>query len=131
MKVYYDGTPKGYSCIDMGNGPRIRSNINILTSVSLPENFIGTRSNQRAEYVALIYALQSIKSYTEYTLLGDCENVVFQMLGINKIKDHHLRQLNEIANAIIQLRGLQVNFDHVDRDNNPAGRYLEKYMKRR
>ena len=133
--IYYDGTPSGWVCTVRVNGtpkgPVLRGIPEVLHDVNLPEGFVSPGKNQRAEYVALIFALLQIDNYAHYKLIGDNENVTLQMQGINRTRSGHMVTLNQKAHDIINTRGLSVEFKHVHRAYNHAGVELDRYMRRR
>jgi len=133
--IYYDGTPLGWVCALKVNGtpkgPVIGEIPRILQSSNLPEGLVTSRSNQRAEYVALIFALSFVDNYSTHRLIGDNENVTKQMRGENKIKSGPMVTLNSKIREIINTRGLDIEFKHVHRGFNQAGTALDKYMRRR
>jgi len=133
--IYFDGSPKGWTCVDREdpNHPGSRdqhytTNKLLLAGLDLPEDFVTPTSNQRAEYLGLIRALQLITTYEPHLVIGDCENVILQMQGINRVRDKALKTLYDKAIEIIKVRGLNVEFGHVPRDDNLAGVFLEKYL---
>jgi len=129
FQVFFDGSPKGYSCIKMNGVPTVESNENILRSVGLPISIMGRTKSQRAEYIALIYLLLNVSDYDFHEVTGDCDNVILQMQGANRVKDKTLKILYDKCQEIILKNGLTLEYSHVKRDYNPAGIWLEHYIK--
>lgn len=92
---------------------------------NLSHTLISRTTSQRAEYAALIYALSTIEGYEEYEIIGDCENVILQMKGINRVKGD-MRYFYSAAQQLINTRGLNVSFKHVPRELNLAGQELDR-----
>lgn len=80
--------------------------------------FIGIKTNNVAEYTALITALKKAKSLTdsEITCYSDSELMIRQLNEIYKVKQPHLKELYE---QIIELKKhfKTVHFKHVRRTN--------------
>lgn len=135
--IYFDASPKGrgFICTVKVNGtpkgPFFRDISQVLTEVNLPVGMITKSTNQRAEYVALMAALLSIDNYDKHILIGDCENVILQMINVNQVKSGPMLTLNRKAHEVINTRGLDIDCRHVQRDNNQAGILLDAYMKPR
>lgn len=115
-KIYFDGSSRKNLFVVTDHRGRILSE----GSVDVP----ATKS-QRAEYKSLIAALRVIDTYKSVVLVGDCQNVILQMQGINRVRDSHLRKLYLEAQELINTRGLNVSFEHVLRDDNLAGLVLD------
>ena len=80
-----------------------------------------------AEYTAVILALEE-RLYGEKILLRTDSNLVVNQLSPTKpwrINYDHLKLLNSLVQDIIRNTGLLVEFEHVPRDENLAGRYIE------
>ena len=130
MKTYYsDGSPKGWLCVKKDNEYTILENKKLLEKIGLSADFVPRTKSQRAEYLGIIHALQLVDTYDTVMIVSDCENVILQMLGINRCKDRSLQVLNNIAHKIIKDRGLTIGFEPVEREENPAGVYLENFLK--
>ena len=80
--------------------------------------FLGTQTNNYAEYMAVVRAMEylkekSIKSAQFYL---DSQLVVRQLNGEYKIKSDNIKHLNQKVN---ELRAdIDVSFEHVYRENN-------------
>ena len=80
-----------------------------------------------AEYTAVLLALEE-RLYNEKILLRTDSNLVVKQLApVNpwRINFDHLRLLNSLVLDVIRNIGLLVEFEHVPRDDNLAGRYIE------
>ena len=94
-------------------------------------------NNNVAEYIALIQLLEHILKYrpqfqglpvTKYIIIGDSQLVIRQMCGEYKVKNSVLLPLFDHARGLVVflvLRGLDIEFRWVPREQNPAGRLLE------
>jgi len=129
--IYFDGSPKGYCCCVIGSTVRLKKNSDLLDEIEFPRDFITSTKSQRAEYLGLIWALMQIYSYQNTVLIGDCENVILQMIGINKTRDYYLQRLQRYAKEFIETNALNVDFEYINRDDNLAGVELEKFLARR
>ncbi len=94
--------------------------------------FLGTTTNNQAEYQAVIFALQWIakqipnpKSQISINFYLDSELVVRQLNGIYKIKDQNLKIKNlEIKNLIKNCKLKIKNFVYVPREQNKSADLL-------
>lgn len=79
--------------------------------------FLGERTNNQAEYYALLKALESLPEGTrEVTCRLDSQLVVRQLQGVYKIKDPVLR---DIAAKITQrAQAYHVTYEHIPRELN-------------
>lgn len=95
----------------------------------LPSEAGPARSNNLAEYQALILLLRNLRGRTtsrpgeEYVIHGDSQLVVRQMLGRYRVRDAKLAPLH--AEAVRLAAGLPVTFRWVPREENRAGHLLE------
>jgi ribonuclease HI len=79
---------------------------------------IGVRTNNQAEYEALIYALDSVKQLHTESLICYLDSllVVNQLNGVYKVSNPQLRRLwNQVCEQIAQYH--QITFNHVPRNN--------------
>ncbi len=86
------------------------------------------RSNNVAEYQALIRLLRRLHELdrdgpAQYTVSGDSQLVVYQMLGRYHVQDAKLLGLHQEAQRLAS--GLNVTFRWVPRERNLAGSLLE------
>ena len=84
--------------------------------------FIGVKTNNQAEYEAVLYALETViaeyKEIAKIDFFLDSELVVKQMNSEYKIKNEQLGSLLiKIRNLIIE-RDLEVAFKHIPREKN-------------
>lgn len=95
--------------------------------------YLGTKTNNQAEYFALVLGIFFIKKYIKkdelFTIVSDSQLLVRQMNGIYKVKDANLRQLKDLA--IDWLQGYRYKVNHVLREFNTlademANRGVEK-----
>lgn len=88
--------------------------------------FVGHRTNNQAEYFALLLGLYFAKEYLDKneTLLvfSDSQLLVRQMTGIYKIRDPLLQKMRTVAVQLMQ--DYKVSFCHVYRENNERADFL-------
>ncbi len=94
----------------------------------LPSAAGGVRTNNIAEYQALILLLRRLRTLgrrgsIRYEVCGDSQLVVYQMLGRYRVQDPKLSPLNDEATRLAA--DLPVTFRWVPRDRNRAGHLLE------
>lgn len=90
------------------------------------ENFSeksAAKTNNEAEYLAVLDALRKVKS-KDVEILSDSKLIVSQLRREWHIKEARLRELFDETQAIIRQRGLKVTFTWIEREKNPAGKYL-------
>ncbi len=82
--------------------------------------FIGNKTNNQAEYLALLFALFIIEQYKRprdtLRLVADSELLVKQLNGIYKVKNAELRPLHALATKL--LISLRATICHVMREDN-------------
>ncbi len=95
--------------------------------------YLGTKTNNQAEYYALVLGIFFTKKYIKkdehLTIISDSQLLVRQMNGIYRVKDVHLAQLKNLA--IEWLQGCRYKVHHVLREYNTlademANRGVEK-----
>lgn len=116
LTIYTDGAARGNPG-PAGIGVAIYNEENAL----LEEHccYLGTATNNVAEYRALLTGLDLAKKYLPCTLdfFLDSELVVRQMNGVYRVKDQNLAVL--FRNARAQLADFQqVTFTHIPREKN-------------
>jgi len=82
--------------------------------------FIGIKTNNEAEYNAIISALEWSENNhksKEIKLFSDSELVIKQLNGEYKIKKSHLKDLNEKINNLIEKNNFKIKFINVRREN--------------
>ncbi len=84
--------------------------------------FLGNKTNNQAEYVALICALVLLKDQVgagdSVTVYSDSQLLVRQMNGVYKVKDACLIILKSCAMDLIHALGVMCKFVHVMREKN-------------
>ncbi len=90
---------------------------NVLTSIF---GYIGTATNNTAEYTALITCLKlaSKMDCGDLVIHSDSELLVRQMQGTYKVKEPRLRQLVQEARSLISAASFQCRFNHIVRERN-------------
>jgi len=79
--------------------------------------FLGVRTNNQAEYYALLKAMESLDpSVTSVTCRLDSQLVVRQLQGVYKIKDATLRAIAQDIQRIAAK--FAVEFQHIPREEN-------------
>lgn len=82
--------------------------------------FLGSKSNNQAEYLALLLALfilkKNVASGDEIVIISDSQLLVRQMNGVYKVRDPILLQLREIA--MREILPWKHSFRHVLRHEN-------------
>ncbi len=92
--------------------------------VATVSQFLGTRTNNYAEYEALLLALEAARSTlgspvkAAVTVKMDSELIVRQMLGVYKVKDPTLKLKHAAAQAIIHESFPRISFVHIRREFN-------------
>lgn len=90
-------------------------------------SYVGTRTNNYAEYTALIRALR-IAIYFKATVVKirtDSELVVKQILGEYKVKNDQIKKLHDQASALFKSID-NCKIEHVPRSQNDKADYLAK-----
>lgn len=119
MNMYFDGCSKGNPGL-AGIGFVINENENgIENEICNYGNFIGLKTNNEAEYYALIEGLKEAinRNITELIVFGDSQLVIKQVKGEFKIKSDNLIPLHK---RVIELKQQfkYINFVHVLRNKN-------------
>lgn len=118
-EIYIDGAsrgnpgPAGVGAVCLGEDGRGASPV-----WQLSES-IGHTTNNVAEYLALIYALQEAlqRGYTTVTVKTDSELLARQLSGQYQVRDAHLRLFHDLARHLV--RGFQrCVVSHVPRTEN-------------
>lgn len=121
LTIYTDGASRG------NPGPAASAWI-ILRGTEILESevrVIGEKTNNFAEYTALIESLSAAKKYGEQALIkleifSDSELVISQMNGTYKVRSQDLKPLYDEAKAIAN-NFAGVSFTHVPRENAYIG----------
>jgi len=83
--------------------------------------YLGETTNNVAEYLALVYALQEAlrEGYTELTVKTDSELLVRQLNGQYRVRDAELRLFHDLAQHLVRaFRRCEIH--HVPRTQNRA-----------
>lgn len=75
--------------------------------------FLGIKTNNEAEYSAIILALESVEG--DFNIISDSELVIKQINGQYKITKPHLRALNEKVRELIGKR--KISFSNARRED--------------
>jgi ribonuclease HI len=86
--------------------------------------FLGEKTNNQAEYLALVLAIYFVKNHLEstpqhnvkITFVSDSELLIRQMSGIYKVKNPILKQMKTIIDTL--LLSMKYSFKHVLREYN-------------
>ena len=82
--------------------------------------FLGKKTNNQAEYLALLVGIFFSKKYVQSNdsikISSDSQLLVKQILGAYKVKDSQLRQLKDVA--VHWLQSFSYTIEHVLRDKN-------------
>ena len=102
---------------------------------------VGDKTNNEAEYLALLEALEYISTNLAekrsgiipektgtITIFSDSEVIVKQVNGEYEVKEVRLRELREMARMLMNRMG-SIELKHVGREMNYAGRWLEGLWK--
>ena len=120
IHVYTDGACKGINKDVRTSSIGVYFHSNILKDFSFGY-FIGNKTNNEAEYLAVIHALKELIIYelTNYEILihSDSMLVVEQLNGNWKINYEHLQTLNYMIKKLIE-KFVKVTIIHVSRNNS-------------
>ena len=113
IKIYFDGASKSNPGL-AGAGCWIEQG----TTSYGKYKFLGTQTNNEAEYNALILGLSKHKIHKEQVIIvyGDSKLVIEQMKGNWKVKAENLKPLWKEAQELI--KDLKIQFVHIDRSLN-------------
>lgn len=88
--------------------------------------FVGHRTNNQAEYFALLLGLYFAKEYLEkqeaLLIFSDSQLLVRQMTGVYKIRDPLLKKMKVVAEQF--MKNYKVTFCHVYREHNQRADFL-------
>ncbi|NBV40487.1 reverse transcriptase-like protein [bacterium] len=91
--------------------------------------FLGVKTNNQAEYLALLlsvfFAQSYIKDGESIHIISDSQLLIKQMQGVYKVKDATLLQIKQAAQQFIQK--YHVTFEHVLRAYNTKADELANY----
>jgi ribonuclease HI len=119
LKVYTDGASRGNPGL-AGIGIAVMDSEDKI--IKTDKKFLGTFTNNSAEYTALIESVKSLRSleidYDEINFFLDSELVVKQIKGQYKIKHQDLIKLSLKFWNDIKLLGKDFTITHIRRENN-------------
>ena len=82
--------------------------------------FLGTKTNNQAEYLALVLGIYYIKKNIEFNdalfIMSDSELLIRQMKGEYQVKNKELKQLFQLSHELLQ--NIHHSFCHVLREYN-------------
>jgi len=115
--LYIDGASRGNPGL-AGAGIFLSKNAEVVAKNSY---FLGTKTNNQAEYYALVCGLKVLKEQApqgkdQVTIYSDSELLVRQVKGIYKIKNQDLKKLYD--DVISLLHGLDYKIEHIRREKN-------------
>lgn len=110
MKIYTDGGSRG----NPGKAACAFVAIEDGKIVSEKVKFLGKKTNNEAEYNAVIMALSEIKD-KELEIVSDSQVVIRQLTGEYRINLPHLKELYEKVQVLCE--GRKVKFSNVAREN--------------
>jgi ribonuclease HI len=88
--------------------------------------FVGHRTNNQAEYLALLLGLYFSKEYLDVhdklLIFSDSQLLVRQMTGVYKIRDPLLKKMKIVAEHL--MKNYKVSFCHVFREQNERADFL-------
>lgn len=120
LRVYSDGASRGNPGISAIAFVIVTEDGRLLKRYS---RYVGIRTNNQAEYQALISALESASTFTdgEVTCYIDSELVVKQLVGEHQVRSPKLKTL------WLEVQGLERNFQIIDfRKVSRTDRYIEQ-----
>lgn len=87
--------------------------------------YIGTATNNEAEYSALVEALKEAKSLSgqELEVFMDSELIIRQLNGIYKVKDEKMKRLFDEV-QVLKMGFVSVKFEHIKRELNKRADFL-------
>jgi|GEM_PF-476853 len=116
LKIYIDGAARNNPG-PSGSGISFMKNQEVVFEQGF---FIGKRTNNQAEYFALLIASFFAKEYAQkhdkILIYSDSQLLVRQMTGMYKIRDLQLKQMQVVA--LEMLHGYSVTFCHIYREHN-------------
>lgn len=121
MEIFIDGSSRGNQ---LGPGRRAGRIAVVIGREKILED-VGDVTNNQAEYMALIKALEVIRErgIERATIYSDSELLVKQIKGEYRVRNPNLKPYYARVRAL--LSGLRVRLIWVPREKNPAGKLLE------
>ncbi len=129
--AFFDGAAKGNPG-PAGIGVIFYRKYNVVREIS---HFVGIKTNNQAEYEALLAALKEAEDFasTRIILKTDSELIYRQILGIYKVKDYKLKKYHQQAiEMLAKLPNTKIEF--VPREENRAAdrlanQAIKKFLK--
>lgn len=91
--------------------------------------FLGTHTNNQAEYLALIMGLFFLKKFTEIgdriIIFSDSQLLVHQLNGIYKVKNENLKAL--FGAATTMMHALNGHIQHIPREKNTHADHMANH----
>jgi ribonuclease HI len=116
LKIYIDGAARKNPG-PAGSGVFLKKEEEVVFEQGF---FLGDRTNNQAEYFALLLAVFFIEQYAKkgdsILIYSDSQLLVRQMLGMYVVRDATLKKMKQIAQEM--LVGYNVKFCHVYREQN-------------
>ncbi len=120
LSIYTDGGARGNPG-PSGAGVVVFNQDQIIFQQS---QYLGTKTNNEAEYTALINALnwllaqKEILDITKVNFFLDSQLIVRQVQGLYKVKAPHLKEYYQKVQDLIQLIDLPLQFQDIPREQN-------------
>jgi len=116
LKVYIDGAARNNPG-PSGSGICLMRGKTIVFEQGF---FIGTRTNNQAEYLGLLVASYFVKEYAKHhekiLVYSDSQLLVRQMTGVYKVRDPFLKKMQFVAYELLQ--PYHVKYCHIYREHN-------------
>jgi len=124
-RIYVDGSGAGFFgyVIDKKDVPFFQLKPNIFNKKGI--------TNNEAEYLAIIKALESLDKYEKVTILSDSQLAVNQLTHKWQIKEPRLADLAQLCWTIMKFSDLYIYYKWIGRNHNKMGKILEVELKRR
>ena len=91
--------------------------------------YLGKKTNNQAEYLALLLGLfmlkEHVKQHEKIHIISDSQLLVRQLTGIYKVKEPSLQKLHAVCKE--KMRDLNVTIAHVLRDENTQADAMANY----
>ena len=114
--VFIDGASRGNPG-NAGAGVYIKKADEVIVKTGF---FLGTKTNNEAEYIALLVAIFFLKKHVladePIIIHSDSLLIIQQMKGVFKVKKHEMRTLHTMA--MQESFGLRISYEHVMRERN-------------
>lgn len=125
MKLYFDG-----GC-QPNPGMMEAAIVSDCGTITIHHEKLGHGTNNEAEWISMIMAVTEVadRDLKGVTILGDSMLVVNQSQGTWKCNHAHLRKYLDAFKEIAS--GLDIKVQHVRRNHNLAGIYIEEVQKAR